>query len=472
MAPVKSSGAATVIATIVGAIGFIVVVLMVGIEYSLIGIVVLIATFLLLRFPVAAVYVLVVLLPFNGLITQVTNGSAVFGLYGAAKDFILFGMLIIAMISGRVRRVPTTIVALVLATVILATASALFTPDLVQASYGWRNDYEPLLLLIAIPALVEFKSVRSILATVIVVGQISAAIAVLTWTRGLQWLYDIGRLPVASPDDFPTALFSSGNQWPRAFSPYVAPNEMAVVMSVLLAIVWLLPKVRVPARLALSALPITAIVLSGSRSALLGAIVVGCVLAARAIHWRSTLLSVSFLIMAGFGVIFGAALYITNQLGDGGDPSVGGHSASLEEGLRIMAQNPLGVGLGRVGPRARALESSYHVESFWLLIGIESGILVLALFVILMGYLARRAVLAKTNLGFLGAAALAASLVSQLVLPTLQEGAVSFLLWTVVGLSIVALRHEKELAVGVPIEGLDHLGHRDVETTNDRYRRS
>lgn len=450
------------IATILGAAVFVGVVLLVGVEYSLVGIIVLIATFLLLRFPVAAVYVLVVMLPFNGLFTQVTGGTGVFALYGAAKDFILLGMVVIALIAGRLKRVPSTIAALVFATVILAMASALFTPDLIQATYGWRNDYEPLLLLIAIPALVEYKSVKSILGTVIVMGQISAAISVLAWTRGLDWLYDIGRLPVANPDDFPTALFSSGNTWPRAFSPYVAPNEMAVVMSVMIAVIWLFPNLKVPARLALSVLPITAIVLSGSRSALLGAIVVGCVLAARAIHSRSNLLSVSFLVLAGFGVVFGATLYITNQLGDGGDPSVGGHSASLEEGLRTMAQNPLGVGLGLVGPRARVLESSYHVESFWVLIGIESGILVLLLFVSLMVYLARQAISAKTNLGFLAAAALAASLVSQLVLPTLQEGAVSFLLWTVVGLSIVALRHEREQADGVSLESTDLVGQRSV----------
>jgi hypothetical protein len=329
--------------------------------------------------------------------------------------------------------------------VVLAMASALFTPDLIQASYGWRNDYEPLLLLIAIPAIVDYRLVRSILGTVIVLGQVSAAVAILTWTRGLQWLFDIGRLPVANQDDFPTSLFSSGNLWPRAFSPYVAPNEMAVVMAILIAVVWLFPRLNIPARVALSALPIAAIVLSGSRSALLGAIVLGCVLAARAIHSRSNLLSVSFMVLAGMGVAAGAFLYITNRLGDGGDPSLGGHSASLEEGLQILAQNPLGVGLGLVGPRARDYANSYHVESFWLLIGLEAGILVLILFLILMGVLAKRSIAAKTDLGFLAAAALAASIVSQIVLPTLQEGPVSFLLWIVVGLSIVALQHENDL---------------------------
>lgn len=427
-----------------GAVLFVAVVLVLGIQNTLIGIIVLIATVLLLRFPTVGVYALVILLPFNGLVSQVTEGTPIPALYGAAKDFILLGLVVIAMVTGRIRRVPVAVVTLVFATILVAMFSAVFTNDLVQASYGWRNDYEPLLLLIAVPAIVDFRAVRGILGTVIVMGQISAAVSVLTWTRGLDWLFDIGRLPVANQSDFPTSLFSSGNLWPRAFSPYVAPNEMAVVMSILIAVVWLFPRLKLSTRLLLSVLPIVAIVLSGSRSALLGGIVVGCVLAARAIHSRSNLLSVTFLAIAGLGVAAGAGLYITNRLGDGGDPSLGGHSSSLEEGIQALVQNPFGVGLGLVGPRARNLDTSYHVESFWLLIGLESGIVVLVLFVILMVFLARRSVAAKTDLGFLAAAALAASLVSQLVLPTLQEGAVSFLLWTIVGLSLIALQHENE----------------------------
>jgi hypothetical protein len=367
-------------------------------------------------------------------------------LYGASKDFILLGLLLIAMISGRIKRVPGAVVGLVFATVVTAMASAIFTPSFIQASYGWRNDYEPLLLIVAVAALVEFDSIRRILGLVIVVGQVSAAVAIYTWSRGLDWLFDIGRLPVADPADFPTSLFSAGNLWPRAFSPYVAPNEMAVVMAALLAVIWLFPRLPVVAKMALTVLPSVAIVLSGSRSALLGALIVACVLAARALHSRSGLLSVAFLVLGSFGVIAGAALYITNSLGDGGDPSLGGHSSSLSEGISGLIQNPLGVGLGLVGPRAQDYENSFHVESFWLLIGLESGVVVLALFVSLMILLVRRSVLTPTNLGFLGAAVLSATLVSQLVLPTFQEGAVSYTVWILVGLSVAAVQRESDTA--------------------------
>jgi hypothetical protein len=49
-----------------------------------------------------------------------------------------------------------------------------------------------------------------------------------------------------------------------------------------------------------------------------------------------------------------------------------------------------------------------------------------------------RSIASRTPLGFIGAAVIAASLVSQLVLPTFQEGAVSFAVWLIVGLSVVA----------------------------------
>ncbi|NQX35583.1 O-antigen ligase [Herbiconiux sp. VKM Ac-2851] len=444
----RSRGASGVITALVGAAALFLIVIAIGIEYTLIAAVVLFATAVLLRFPIAGIYALVVLLPFNGLVSQVTEGSFIPTLYGAAKDFILLGILLVALISGRVKQVPAPVVALVFITVVSAMASAIFTPDFLQASYGWRNDYEPLLLLIAVPAIADVGSVRRILALVLVMGQISAAVAVVTWTRGLEWLFDIGRLPVANPDDFPTSLFSSGSNWPRAFSPYVAPNEMAVVMASVLAVIWLFPRIRGSVRMLLSVLPVVAIILSGSRSALLGAVVLACVLAARSIYSRSSLLSVSFLVLAAIGVLAGAGLYITNQLGDGGDPSLGGHSSSLDEGLRTLVQNPFGVGLGLVGPRAANYEQSYHVESFWLLIGLEAGVIVLGLFVILMLVLVRRSVTSKSSLGFLGAAVLAASLVSQLVLPTFQEGAVSFLVWLLVGLSLTALRNEEAAELG------------------------
>ena len=404
---------------------------------TLLGVLGLAMVLLLLRFPTLGLYLLVILVPFNGLITQLAEENALATVYGASKDAILLGLLVVAIVSGKIRRVPGWLVALVVLMVTVPLISAVFSPSLGQASYGWRNDYEPLLMLLVVPALIESRTVSRLLATFVLVMEISAVMAVVTWNRGIQWLTDIGRLPVADPEDFPTSLFSSGSVRPRAFSPFVAPNEMAVVMAAAVAVIWLIPRLRTSHRLVLSVLPIAAIVLSESRSGILGLIVLLCVLAARGIHRRSPLLTGGFIIIAVVGVVTGAFLYITNRLGDSGDPSVGGHSLSLESGIRTLLENPLGLGLGVVGPRAAQYADSYHVESFLLLLALESGIAVLAVYVLLMWRVARVSLHGGSDgILFLPAAVLAATAVSQMVLPTFQEGAVSFLIWLVVGVGL------------------------------------
>jgi len=428
-------GASTslVVAVVLAAISYVA-----GIEYALVAVVGVAATFLMFRYPLSGVYALIVLLPFNGIVSQMAEGTSAPTLYGAAKDFILLCLLLVALVSGGFARVPGILIALVVSCVGLALVAGIYTNDFLIASYGWRNDYEPLLLLIIIPAIVRAHQLPRILLALIIAAQVTAVIAIATWLRGVEWIYTLGRLPVSTPDEFPTSLFSSGNDWPRAFSPYVAPNEMAVVMAAMLAVIWLTPGRRWVVNAALTALPLVAIYLSASRSGILGAVVVLCVLAARAIFKKSPLLSVFFLLIAMFGVVVGAGLYITNRLDDAGDPSIGGHSASMAEGLTMLTEHPWGIGLGLVGPRTVDIPGSYQVESFWLLIALESGLVVLALFVGLLGVLAVRSIASRTPLGFIGAAVIAASLVSQLVLPTFQEGAVSFAVWLIVGLSVVA----------------------------------
>lgn len=395
----------------------------------------------ILRFPLVGLYALAVLLPFNALVSQVAPGS--FGTaYGLIKDAVVALLLVVAIVNRRIGRVAPPIVVLVSLVVLLPIVSGLFSPSVDQALYGWRNDYEPLLLLIIVPALVDAHQIRRLLLAIIVMAQISAVVAVATWTMGVQWLLDIGRLPVPAGERFPTSLFSSGSLDPRAFSPYVAPNEMAAAMLVAVAAVWCAPALRTRHRLLLTVLPATAVALSESRSGLFGGIILAAVLIARALRKSSAVLAAGFLTLAGVAIVAAASIYIGDALRQETDTSFGGHADSLQEGFEQLLLHPLGMGLGVVGPRAAQFESSYHVESFWLLIALESGPLVLLLFLALLGSIASRALKSSSPAGFLAAAAISATLVSQLVLPTLQEGPVSFLLWLVVGLSIVAERDD------------------------------
>lgn len=408
-----------------------------GVALAVVGVV------LVLRFPMAAMYGLVVLLPFNALVSQVFPGT-VGTAYGATKDAIVALLLLAALAGRRFSRVPSVILFLVLALVTVPLISGLLSPSLEQALYGWRNDYEPLLLLIVIPALVDHRQIRRLLLTIAITAQVTASIALITWTRGLQWLLDIGRLPVPPGQSFPTSLFSSGSLSPRAFSPYVAPNELAAAMLVSLAVIWCVPRVRPVLRIVFTVLPVVAILASESRSGLFGAVVVGAVLVSRALRGRSAMLSAGFLTMAAVSIATAAIIYIGDALSTQSDSSFGGHADSLQEGFRQMLLHPLGMGLGMVGPRAAQFDSSYHVESFWLLLALESGPLVLVLFIALLATLVSRAVRSESSSGFLAAAAIGATLVSQLVLPTLQEGPVSFLLWLAVGLSLAAQQRGNE----------------------------
>ncbi|MBF4463524.1 MULTISPECIES: hypothetical protein [unclassified Rathayibacter] len=416
-----------------------VVILVAGPEFTLLGAIGLALVLILVRRPVLGLHLLVLLVPFNGLITQITAGGAIATIYGASKDFLLLGLLLVALVSGRLRRVPRWLVGLVVLMVTVPLIAGVFTPSVAQASYGWRNDYEPLLLLIVVPALLDRRSVGRLLAVFVGAMEVAAATALVTWSIGLQWLLDIQILPVARQEDFPTSLFSSGSLRPRAFSPFVGPNEMAVVMAATLAVIWLLPRLRASHRLLLSALPVAAIMLSESRSGILGMAVVLSVLAAHGIHRRSPLLTGGFIIAAVATVAGGAFLYITNKLGEDGDPSVGGHSLSLEAGIQTMFEHPFGLGLGVVGPRAEQYADSYRVESFLLLLALESGIAVLLIFLFLLVRICRISVKAHGGLGFLPVAVLSATAVSQIVLPTFQEGAVSFLIWLLVGAGLVMI---------------------------------
>jgi hypothetical protein len=73
-----------------------------------------------------------------------------------------------------------------------------------------------------------------------------------------------------------------------------------------------------------------------------------------------------------------------------------------------------------------------------LLQALESGLLVLVAYLFTVGRIVRVSARAGGE-AFLAVAAIAATLISQLVLPTMQDGPVSFTFWMVMGLALVGL---------------------------------
>ncbi|MCX6469614.1 MAG: O-antigen ligase family protein [Corynebacteriales bacterium] len=409
--------------------------------FALAGLVFGIAMF---AFPVTNLFVMVGLIPFNGIVSQLLGGGSTALAFGALKDLLLAVLFLRVLMTGRTRSVPLPIKVLVAAVLLVSATAAIDSTGSLQAVYGWRNDYYPLLLLVCVPPLLVDDVVRKrLLVWIAALAQVAAVIAVYTWSRGIAWLYDIGILPVGPEDRFPFERFNAGSITPRAFSPYQAANEGAVATNVIIAAIWCNSTWSVRTRALLTVLPVTMIGLTQSRSGLVGLFLLAAVISARYFHRRIARglwfeVGIVTLLFATFGGLY----YIARQratIAGAADPSFVGHADSLAASLPKLLANPIGGGLGEVGPRAvRFTQSPVLVESYWLVIGLESGLIVLAMYLAILVFLTLTGLKAGTLVAFTAPAALAGSLVSQMVLPTMQEGAVCYTLWIVVSCGIAA----------------------------------
>lgn len=398
--------------------------------------------------PWLGIAILVVILPANGVVSALlaTADQATTSLIvGGVKDVLLLTLFVSAIATGRIRRVRPEITILVGVILALGGVAAFWSPSVAQAAYGWRNDYEPLLLILVAAAILDSGTAQRVARIVAVVAQVSAVVTLVTWGLGLRWLHILSRLPVEEGERFPSSLFTAGSVLPRGFSPFSAPNEMAVGVLAMLAILWGASGLRLRTRLLLSVLPLAAIAVSQSRSGYLGVAILALLLFTIWVHGRRPRAAMTFLIVAGSLVVAAATAYIVYQLNEGGEPSIGGHAASLGEAVELMVQHPFGLGLGEVGPRSARFEgNSTTVESFWLLLALEAGPLVLLVFVALLARVAWIGFFSKSRLATTATLAVGASIVSQLVLPTLQDLPASMLLWLAVGMGLVGSREAEE----------------------------
>ena len=378
--------------------------------------------------PAAGVGFLVVLLPANNLISQLLGGGGKATAFGAVKDAVLLLLLVAAVQRRAIRR---DLAPLVVGVAVFGLIGFAYASSVSNGLYGWRNDYEPVLLLLAAPAVLNPAQVERVKTGIVAAGQVVAAVGVLTWQRGLSWLYTVH---VASPGVYPFQYFSSGNHRPRAFSPLAAPNELGAYLDITLAVIVTRSDWTVKRRAVLCVLPLVGIYLARSRSGLIGAALLFAVIAVRAVKHRSGTNAA-----AGLATVLGLTLlavllrFLHNGgIASTGDLSLTGHAQSLQTGIADAVTHPLGYGLGNVGPRALLTsQNPVLVESFWLLMALESGLLVLAAYLLLLGRITIRAVKADA---VLVVACVAATLTTQLVLPTMQDGAVSFMFWLVIGL--------------------------------------
>lgn len=395
-----------------------------------------------LRRPGIAVMAVAAFLPLNDVAAQLLNpGTAAAIVVGAVKDLLLMALVFGLLVRRGEKRValPGSLGTFLALTLAIGAVAAVATGDALQALYGWRNDFEPLLLLAVVPLVVTRTNARRVLTVIVAAGEAASAIAIATHQIGLSWLLGLALNPSPGGSPLSSSYFSAGSVTPRAFSPYVAPNELGLACVIVLAVIMYRRDWSRARRTALAVPPLVALFLTASRSAWIGLGLVVVFEIVRLLGSRRVLpLRVGTLALAG-----GASVAVLTLLIGSGDPSISGHGASLSQSVSLLLAHPLGLGTGSVGPRAtRFASSAVLTESFFLLIALEAGVLALVCYLgvlisagaTLIG--ARTAPGADASLLSLGVAVILASIPNQLVLPSLQDGAVSWLLWIVVGVSL------------------------------------
>lgn len=395
-----------------------------------------------IRWPGQTLVGLVLFLPFNGILSDLVIESGLETaamLLGASKDVVIGALVSMAVARRKLRSVPRDLLIIVVLFLLLGAFSGLWSGSLQQAAYGWRNDFMPSVLVLVVPVFLTERVVKNVVRALIVSMTVASVVAFATWSRGVNWLYTSGQLPVSESQNFPGTFFVHGSDRPRAFSPFSGPNELGFAVAVLVAVVLCQGSWSWRRRLLVSIAPILAAVLSQSRSGLLGLVVTGIVVVVWLLWQQSRRIATQFMAAAAVVVAVGSAWYATRHFGENGDPSLGGHASSLESALRLISERPFGYGLGRVGPRSINYESDpILVESFWLLLALEAGVIALMLFIALLARLSWISVQGGSLASFTSFAVIAAGAVSQLVLPTLQDTSVASLFWIAISLGLFA----------------------------------
>lgn len=403
-------------------------------------------TILALARPSVAVYALLIVVPFNDTASRFLHGQSA-TLFGAVKDYLLLLLLVRAWPNRKL--VPKFLRSSLAALLAAAVIGGLVTGRAAPALYGFRNEVEPILLLIAVPVTLTRQVCGRALNLAVLLGEASAAMAIVTWHQGLSWLYRVHVLPVPSGQGFPFQFFTANNIRPRAFSPYVSADDLAVAMIVVVACVLFHPRIGAPRRFLLMILPLVATYLTRSRSGMLGVALVLliwiAVMAEQKVKGVSPIIALFGFALAVAG---GGALIVAHSTLVS-DVSTAGHLTSFSHGLKLVLTHPLGVGLGTAGPRAvRYYANPTLVESSFLLLGLELGWLGLVAYLYMIWKLisilsARFRLLRDVShlraaFVLVGATALAGTIIPQFLLPTVQDSTVMIFLWVGVGLGLYA----------------------------------
>lgn len=286
---------------------------------------------------------------------------------------------------------------------LLSAAYVLLAPVVSLGVFGFRNYWEPVALLLLARFMPYSRSeLKRLLLLLTVMAAGVAAFGIYqaqfidfaTMVR-MGYVDEAGRLPFA----FKTALRDFQPR-PRAISTVTGPNQLAVYLQlfVLLAAFGLLRWRQFQRRLLLAGLIVLLAVcwlLTFSRGGLLAMGTSWLAWAMIYVYdrgvrrtWRELtqnrlLLAglIALLLLASSGLIVtGFARRVVRGL-TGQDPAALGHIDSLISATNLIIRNPLGNGIGMVGPRAKKMVNDLnldvevgHAESTYLQFGMEAGV--------------------------------------------------------------------------------------------------
>ena len=383
---------------------------------------------------------LLVFCEWNGLLVQLVGVESTPAIVvGGLKDGVLLVLLVLNL-----RLLATRLRAFWLGYGLIVVGCLLSLPAAVgieSAAYGFRNAYWPILLApVAALVLRTEESATRLLRGYAYVTQVSLAFAVMTKSMGTTWLAFVGLGTQAS--GFPLTYFVQGSSTPRAFSPYGSPNELGFACVVALAVILFVPGLSWVARFALSILPVLACLDSQSRTAMLGIVLLVsyavCVLALRTgSRWAIYTIGGAAIVLTLAVVVliaYKTGVWPFNNLKRNDSSAV--HFENLASTAQSIMHHPMGGGLGNFGSRARRyIDNAQVVESFVLLVPREIGLIGLAGYLAVMGWLLVSVVAAraKSHVWHVAPALVIALLPNQVLLPTLQEAPAAWQWWIVLG---------------------------------------